>query len=101
MRKLFVGRTDEPTQKTMPEILMDYVLKKHPHSNLLFPVQFGNYLASFYFRHFNVTPNGKASHVSRHTHGHGVSDSSDYTQETALIYMLIFDQIAWYTSVCT
>jgi hypothetical protein len=100
MRKLFVGRTETPNQKTMPEVLFDYVSKKHPYSNLMFPAEFRDFLARFYFRDFKVQSDGKVSYVSRHTQGHGVSDSASYTQEMALIYLLIFDQIAWYTSDC-
>jgi len=97
MRRLFVSRTENPSHKTMPEVLLEHVSKKYPHSNLMFPAEFRDYLKRFYFRNFEAQPDYKVPYVSRHTQGHGVSDGASYTQETALIYLLVFDQIAWYT----
>ncbi len=97
IRKLFAGRDDKITSRNMVRVLVEYVRTKHPYSTLFLPNEFGAYLADFYFRNFNIDPNDKDDSISRHTHAHGVSDGEAYTQEKALIYLLIFDQIAYYT----
>ena len=94
---LFAGKGDRITSRSMVRALVEYVRTRHPDSTLFLPSEFGAYLAEFYFHNFNIDPGDKEDTISRHTHAHGVSDSNAYTQEKALIYLLIFDQIAYYT----
>jgi hypothetical protein len=96
-RKLVTSTKKRIGQQEVVKAISGHVLKKHPHSTLYLPQEFAEYLNEFFFKNFCVEPGEKDKSLSRHTHSHGVSDSDSYTQEKALIGLLIFDQISWYT----
>lgn len=97
IRKLLTGSEKKVDRKVMTDALVAYARSKHPDSTLYFPQEFGVYLFEFYFKSFDFAPTKKDENLSRHTHSHGVSSIESYTQEKALIALLIFDQIAYYT----
>jgi hypothetical protein len=65
-------------------------------NTLLFPVEFGRYLAGYTFANFDpATQTGTAG--SRHAVGHGAATPDSYTMARALQAFLTLDQIAFYT----
>lgn len=65
-------------------------------NTLLFPAEFGRYLAEYTFANFDpVAQTGTAG--SRHAVGHGAAMPDSYTMTRALQAFLTLDQVAFYT----
>lgn len=65
--------------------------------SLFLPDLFKEYLLKYYFKNFDI-PKGELD-VSRHSIGHGVSKPESYDRKTALIGILILDQLSYYLNV--
>lgn len=81
-------------QKKLVEKMEQRLGEQAGTPNLFLPKLFKNYLSIFYFRDFVIST--KDFKISRHSIGHGVSNPEDYSQKTALIGLLILDQLTYY-----
>ncbi len=92
LRTLFVEENPglPASQGTMVSNLVE---NQYAHS-LLLPGRFEEYLRRVYFRAFDQHA-GDLS-LSRHSHGHGVSQAADYDFERAVVGFLTLDQIYYY-----
>jgi len=84
----------DPTISDLRDMLVKETENKNKSSNLYLPLEFDEYLKSFYFNRFDVPKN--KTKISRHSVAHGVSRQEDYSRISALQAILILDQLNYY-----
>lgn len=91
MRALhMIKGSGKPKQESMPATTVQSI----PEHSALMPLQFRNFLRSYYFNNFDEATGDVA--LSRNTVGHGVSNPADHNLRTASLGFMIIDQISYY-----
>jgi hypothetical protein len=94
LRFAYTGNKKRPYQDDLLENLRDLVANRSVSPSVFFPDRFRDYLLRYYFKNFDV-PKGILD-VSRHSIGHGVSDTTTYDRKRALLGILMIDQLTYY-----
>ena len=86
------GRTNPPSQKNLSTSVVQEM--QGNYYSLLLPRQFEKYLMKVYFASFD--PNSSSIDISRNSVAHGVADPSDFSSKSAVISMLITQQLYYF-----
>lgn len=81
-------------QMKLTSNLSQVIADKETTPDIFFPEDFKEYLLEYYFKDFDLE-NGRQE-LSRHTIGHGVTQIETYDKKTAVIGLLIIDQLIYY-----
>ena len=84
-------RSQKTGQKIKQGTMANALVANHDDYSLLLPARFRDYLQRFYFRDFDKDKGNRQ--LSRNSHGHGASLSSDYDFKRASVGFMILDQM--------
>jgi hypothetical protein len=83
-----------PGKKAHQGLLVTNLVENRDAYSVLLPCRFADFLKKVYFRDFDVETGEVA--LSRHSHGHGVSDAADYDFLRASVAFMLIDQLFHY-----
>jgi len=98
LRFIYSGPDAKPGQKRLLEDMRKVLEEKVIVPETYMPSLFGEYLVTFYYRDFRLTP-GETVDLSRHSHAHGVATSATYDRKKALLGLLIVQQLVYYINI--
>lgn len=87
-------KKEKPNQRRIVDNIYDVITNDTLSPGVFFPEMFKKYLLEVYFKNFNLQTGDLE--ISRHSIGHGVSESNQYTKKNALLGILMIDQLAFY-----
>lgn len=94
LRFTYSRSSNRPTQVDLIDDMRDDVISDLVAPSVFLPANFRDYLLRYYFKDFNIEA-GELE-ASRHSIGHGVSESESYNRKRALLGILMVDQLSYY-----